>query len=144
MRTKGPHTGDILSYNNKTKLDYWSGDKCNSILGTDGYYFRPGVTEKSTLKIFYPELCRSVFLKFSGEKEYKGVPVAKFSFPDDILEDPNTNEENVCYCSKPIKPTNNTKETCLKRGFIDFAGCKQGMYRYISFISSPYKSTGAR
>jgi len=126
VRTRGPHMGDILAYNNKSSLDYWGGDLCNQIEGTDGYFFRPGVDEKSTLKIFYPELCRSVYLKAFGRKMHEGVETLKFSFPEDMLEDPAVNPENVCFCSKPLTPTNDSMASCLKRGFIDYAGCKQG------------------
>jgi hypothetical protein len=135
VRTKGPHMGDILSYNNKSTLDYWGGDRCNKIDGTDGYFFRPGVNEKSTLRIFYPELCRSVHLKSTGRKQLDGIEVLKFSFPEDLLEDPAVNPDNVCFCSKPLQPTNNSMDSCLKRGFIDYAGCKQGK-RYVMLPSS--------
>lgn len=110
---------------------------CNKIDGTDGYFFRPGVTENSTLKIFYPELCRSVYLKFTGNKVYKGIPVERFSFTQDMLEDPRVNRDLKCFCSKPIAPSEtNEFEGCLKKGFIDYASCKQGNYlAHFRFLS---------
>ncbi len=120
--------GNILTFNNKTKLEYWGGDFCNKIEGTDGYFFRPEVNNKSTLKIFYPELCRSVYLKWTGEeKSVDGIKVEKFTFPEEMLEDPEVKTENTCFCSKPITPTNNTKAGCLKKGFVDYSSCKQGI-----------------
>ncbi|CAL8141657.1 unnamed protein product [Orchesella dallaii] len=133
IRSSGPKIGDILSYNGKTQLDYWNGDYCNKIEGTDGYFFRPGITANTTLKIFYPELCRSVYLKFKGEKNYKGLTVDKFSFSDDMLEDPRVNTELKCFCSKPIVPTDNPFEGCLKKGFVDYASCKQESPLLVSF-----------
>ncbi|OXA43801.1 lysosome membrane protein 2 [Folsomia candida] len=133
VRSKGKEMGDILTFNNKTKLEYWGGDFCNKIDGTDGYFFRPGVNEKSTLKIFYPELCRSVYLKWTGEKKVDGIKVGKFMFPEDMLEDSEVKSENQCFCSKPIAPTNNTREGCLKKGFVDYAGCKQESPLLVSY-----------
>jgi hypothetical protein len=86
------------------------------------------VNNKSTLKIFYPELCRSVYLKWTGEeKSVDGIKVEKFTFPEEMLEDPEVKTENTCFCSKPITPTNNTKAGCLKKGFVDYSSCKQGI-----------------
>ncbi|ODM95819.1 Lysosome membrane protein 2 [Orchesella cincta] len=133
IRSTGPKIGDILSYNGKTQLEYWGGDYCNKIDGTDGYFFRPGISENSTLKIFYPELCRSVYLKFKGVKNYKGISVDKFSFTADLLEDPRVNKDLKCFCSKPIVPTENPFEGCLKKGFIDYASCKQESPLLVSY-----------
>jgi lysosome membrane protein 2 len=133
VQSKGPNVGAVLSFNNRTKLEYWGGDYCNKIEGTDGYSFPPPVSEKTPLKIFYPELCRSVYLKFDGKTELNDVPVNRFSFPEDLLEDPTVDERNLCFCSKPVRPTNISHSTCLKKGLVDYASCKQESPLLVSF-----------
>lgn len=137
MSTEKHNLGSIISWNNNTELTFWKGDYCNKIEGSDGFFFSPGVTEHSILKLFYRRLCRTVYVTFSGKKEFQGIPVYDFGFPEDMLEDPRVDERNLCFCANPIRPSyeeligNKTADpyaTCLKRGFIDYGSCKQGRF----------------
>ncbi len=47
-----------MSWNGKTKMDAWKGDKCNEMSGTDGSIFPPFANEGTVLSVFTPELCR--------------------------------------------------------------------------------------
>ena len=63
----------VLSYDGQQQLDFWEGDSCNAIRGTDGSLFHPEVNINETLYIFNRDLCQSLPLVFQGETEHHGM-----------------------------------------------------------------------
>ena len=63
----------VLSYDGQHQLDFWEGDSCNAIRGTDGSLFHPEVNINETLYIFNRDLCQSLPLVFQGETEHHGM-----------------------------------------------------------------------
>lgn len=53
--------GDVHSWRGKTSMDIWKG-KCNTIRGTNGELHKPLIQKGKPLKIFLPQLCRSLNL----------------------------------------------------------------------------------
>ena len=63
----------VVSYGGKKSLDFWTSDKCNSIQGTDGSLFHPGVEANETLYLFNRDLCRSLPLVYQEDVEHHGM-----------------------------------------------------------------------
>lgn len=112
----------IVSYKNEKKLNKWSSDTCNRIYGTDGAQFPPFRSKGERLPIFAPDLCRTLYLVYEKETEFKGIPVWQMKLDPKIFDPPKVNPENECYCAHQKKKP----ERCSIRGTIDMAGCLNG------------------
>jgi hypothetical protein len=111
--------GKILRYNEfHGKVNYWSipewmknntdpalvekrNSYCNQINGTDGSIFAPFVKKENILPIFVSDICRSIYLTFKEETEFRDIPGYRFTFPDAFFEDPVINGDNYCFCTSP-------------------------------------------
>lgn len=112
----------IVEWNGKTALDWWATDKCNMINGTDGDSFHPLITSDEVLYVFPSDLCRSVYITFSGFESVQGVPALRYKLPAEILA--NTSE-NAGFCL----PQGN----CLGSGVLNASICKDGAPIIMSF-----------
>ena len=63
----------VISYEGRRQLDWWDGDQCNAIRGTDGSLFHPGVNTNQTLYIFNRDLCQSLPLVYQGDTQHHGM-----------------------------------------------------------------------
>ena len=68
----------IVSYDGKTEMDFWSTQQCNSIRGTDGSLFHPGVQANETLYLFNRDLCQSLPLVYQEEVEHHGMKTLRY------------------------------------------------------------------
>lgn len=112
----------ISSYKNEKKMNKWSSETCNKIYGTDGAQFPPFRSKSEKLPIFAADLCRTLYLVYEKEDEFKGIPVWKMKLDPKIFEPPKVNPENECYCMHMKKKP----ERCSIRGTIDLGGCLNG------------------
>lgn len=112
----------IVEWNGKTALDWWATDECNMINGTDGDSFHPLITSDEVLYVFPSDLCRSVYITFSGFESVQGVPALRYKLPAEILA--NTSE-NAGFCL----PQGN----CLGSGVLNASICKDGAPIIMSF-----------
>ncbi|CAG7718930.1 unnamed protein product [Allacma fusca] len=125
--------GDVVSWKNLTKLNFWNSDKCNSLKGrTDGTVFPPGITKSSVLEFFNPEACRSLSLVYERDQEVHGVLGYRFKFPDSMLEDPEKNYDNICYCTE-YDELDEDYSVCPKRGVMDLSPCREDAPVFSSF-----------
>ncbi|CAG7816875.1 unnamed protein product [Allacma fusca] len=125
--------GDLVSWQNLTKLNFWSSDKCNSLEGrTDGTVFPPGITKSSVLEFFKPEACRSLSLVYERDQEVHDVLGYRFKFPDSMLEDPEKDFDNICYCTE-YDELDEDYSVCPKRGVMDLSPCRAGAPVFLSF-----------
>lgn len=111
--------GFISAWNNESKLSFWTADSCNMINGTDASLFPPNVQKTDKLYIYSSELCRSVFLKFTEEIDFKGVKGYQFETDLELLGDINLTPDNECFCYP------NTS-SCVATGVISLSSCKGG------------------
>lgn len=122
------------------------------INGSDGSVFPPFVTRDRVLRIFSPDMCRSIYMTYLEDVEVLGVPGYRFITPRDVLEDPRINPENVCYCTHAASATAEVEEEkeedefeeeydeekeevvvdplekCSKAGVFHLAPCRKGIY----------------
>ena len=50
--------GYFKTWKNKTKVDWWNTEECNTISGTDGTIWPPFVNKDERLNFFVPDVCR--------------------------------------------------------------------------------------
>ncbi|KAK3868102.1 hypothetical protein Pcinc_026492 [Petrolisthes cinctipes] len=114
----------ILAWNHHETLDFWYGDTCNMIRGTDASGFGPKVSKNKTLYIFDGRLCRALPLVYSSTVTNNGLEAYRFVHPDDIFTYNGANRENRCYCGP---------QGCPPRGVLDMKPCLFGASVGFSF-----------
>lgn len=107
----------ITQFNGMPQLDYWEGDECNRIDGSEPSMFSPHLLQdRSTVNVFLQVLCRKVPLHFEKEVTiYNDIDVLRYRTPMDVFSHPSKNPANQCYCQ-------NT-ELCLPSGVINATKC---------------------
>ncbi|CAG2067179.1 unnamed protein product, partial [Timema podura] len=110
--------GRIVEYEGRKNVTAWSQPQCNMINGTDASIFPPFLTD-SQIDVFFPEICRSLFLEFKNEGTYKDVAVRKYGNSPHTFEDSDVDESNKCFCTGKGR-----KRHCLKRGILDLNDCQ--------------------
>lgn len=94
--------GKLVKFNGKSKLDWWSGDSCNELKGTDGFIFPPNLSKNDRIHVFNRDLCRSLPLEFEREiTDDNGIPGYRFVPPANVFGTPQENPENACFCNNP-------------------------------------------
>lgn len=109
----------IEEFNGGEQLTFWNNTYCDMINGTDGTQFPPRfVTENATVRMFVPQMCRSLYLEF--EKSITDLPfeLMRFGAPAKMLMGGDKNPDNHCYCAAT---------GCLGDSMLDVTKCMQGM-----------------
>ncbi|XP_045106675.1 lysosome membrane protein 2-like isoform X2 [Portunus trituberculatus] len=110
---------NIQFWNGSSSLHYWQGngsEYCNMINGTDGSQYPPRLTRSSVLRIYTSELCRSLYLTYEKDLYHHGIPVYRYIPPREVLEDPEINHDNLCYCYPD-------RDSCLGAGMLNLQPC---------------------
>ncbi|XP_018007647.1 sensory neuron membrane protein 2 [Hyalella azteca] len=73
----------VREYHNDTQLHYWNDIYCDMINGTDGTQFPPfRMDENSVVRIFVPQLCRSLYLLYvTTNTSQVAVPAVRNNCP---------------------------------------------------------------
>ncbi|TDG46420.1 hypothetical protein AWZ03_007194 [Drosophila navojoa] len=123
----------ITQFNGKPQLDFWQGDECNRIDGSEPSMFSPTMLQtRSTVNVFLQVLCRKVPLRFEKEETiYNDIDVLRYRTPLDVFAHPSENPANECYCR-------NT-DLCLPSGVINATRCYDDSPIFPSF---PHFFTG--
>ncbi|CAG7699983.1 unnamed protein product [Allacma fusca] len=124
--------GKIIEYDRQKELNFWTNHSlpakaeqyCNKINGTDGSIFPPFVTKAQILDVFAIEICRSVHFKFEKDLNYKGIPSYQFKLPNGLLQGPEVNEDNRCFCADPGDDLANN---CDLSGALRIFTCKKAI-----------------
>ena len=120
-------TSKIHSWNNKTAFGCWNKEgSCNQMEGTEGSIFPPPISKSSVLKIFTPDLNRSVSAIFKQEIVSHDLQKYRFFIPKASFDAPLTSDSNKCYC---VKKTAAEKESfCSIDGILDIGTtCNAGL-----------------
>ncbi|KAH8283582.1 hypothetical protein KR018_008304 [Drosophila ironensis] len=107
----------ITQFNGMPQLDYWDGDECNRIDGSEPSMFSPNLLrDRETVDVFLQVLCRKVPLHFEKETTiYDDIDVLRYKTPMDVFAHPSKNPANQCYCQ-------NT-DLCMPSGVINATKC---------------------
>ncbi|KAA0203320.1 hypothetical protein HAZT_HAZT008805 [Hyalella azteca] len=114
----------IHSWNGRTKLNFWEGESCNRIFGTDAGGFSPGVKPSDELWIFNGQLCRSIPLVYQKTVNRGGINAFRFVPPRNVFSYGPKNPQNSCYCSQG---------RCPPTGVLDMKPCYYGAAIAFSF-----------
>jgi len=52
--------GQVVEFKGQKKLNIWSGENCNKLVGSDSTIFPPFLTPADNVTAFTPEICRCV------------------------------------------------------------------------------------
>ncbi|XP_038072676.1 scavenger receptor class B member 1-like [Patiria miniata] len=124
----------IERWNGNNKLSWWLTPEANMINGTDGVMFHSFVTEKDTLYLFQPNLCRSMPYVFDRAKTIRGVPVSSFYLPPNVYQNGSVYPPNAGFCD--VKT-----EDCGPTGQMRVDKCRFGVP---TSISNPHFLYGDR
>lgn len=135
----------IDNWNDQKKLSVWptntvAGDRCNSIKGTDGSQFHPGVTRNQILNIFSPLVCTSLYIKYKEDTKAKDIPLLRFTTPAELFAAPKKTPKNACYCTIAAPQKHQTSSVnqsvktsslitdsrCYLDGLMDLSLCQRG------------------
>ncbi|CAF0919401.1 unnamed protein product [Brachionus calyciflorus] len=117
--------GNILSWNGKKKLDFWTTDKANEMRGSDGSFNPIFLTREHKLVNFNSELCRSYTMTYLKDNNVDGIDCFDFHLPENIFANETLNPENAGFCDGE----------CLGNGVFNLSRCLDGVS---SFISQPH------
>jgi len=109
--------GEIVSYQDKYKLEFWNTEDCNTIRGTDGTMFHPDVERNETLHIFNMNLCQSLPLVYQEDVQHHGINTYRFVPPADVFGTPAENPKNKCFCRDG---------NCAPSGLFNVSSCQFG------------------
>ncbi|XP_022086017.1 scavenger receptor class B member 1-like [Acanthaster planci] len=115
----------IQRWNGNDKLTWWLTPEANMINGTDGVMFHSFVTEKDTLYLFQPTLCRSMPYVFDHHKTVRGVPLSSFYLPPTVYQNGSVYPPNAGFCD--VKT-----EDCGPSGQMRVDKCRFGVPTSIS------------
>lgn len=114
--------GQVVRWNGKPKVNYWKGT-CNEIRGTDGQFFHPFIQKEDKLRIFAPDLCRSLAIEFIKTTSIRSIELYRFGISSDFFRPIDYNEETACYCVK--KSFEAKKKFCKLGGVVDVSSCRR-------------------
>jgi scavenger receptor class B protein 1 len=77
--------GNILKWNHESSTSFFDSE-CARLTGSGGDFFNPNIKRNDTLKLFSPEMCRSIPMDFEEEVEIHGVKTLKFSGGDRAVD----------------------------------------------------------
>ncbi|OXA40564.1 lysosome membrane protein 2 [Folsomia candida] len=116
--------GMTISWKGRKDLDFWGSKYCNMINGSDGSIFPPFISRDRVIRIFSPDMCRSIYMTYHSDVELKGVPAYRFTTPKEVMQDPRIEPENVCYCSQAVEDED--FDQCSKAGVFRIGACRKG------------------
>lgn len=116
--------GLIHSWNNERKLDIWNDPKCNSLETTWPGDLRPpyASNDLEEIKLFAPDLCRSLSLSYLTRKSTKGVETIRYWASPSLFD--YSLQKNKCYC---------LDSSCPPNGIFNTSICTHGSPASISF-----------
>ncbi|XP_065349051.1 sensory neuron membrane protein 2-like [Cloeon dipterum] len=107
--------GQIVEWEHNSTLQFWSGDECNTIRGSDATIFPPFLNEETKINVYSTDLCRSLYMTYDQKIGHSGIDGHRYVVDPVQLGNVSSMPENYCYC-----PPNGA---CLKDGANDLTNC---------------------
>ncbi|EFO94384.1 CRE-SCAV-2 protein [Caenorhabditis remanei] len=127
--TRDPtNLGKILKYDEEPLLDetWWSTEESLKIRGTDGSLFHPFLSKNEKLYVYVAELCRSIWLEFKEEVEYRGLKAYRYVVPPEVFDVTYPGNEGYCNPSdKQFFSSQNDSVGCLPKGLLEISKCQK-------------------
>ena len=116
------------SWKGKDHVDLWLTKYANMFNGTDGRQFAPRISKNDRIYLFVVQLCRSLYITYDRELEYKDIDVHRFAIPEEIFLNGSVNPDNAAFYPNGFLPT----------GILDPRKCHGGAILAPVFISAPH------
>ena len=116
------------SWKGKDHVDLWLTKYANMFNGTDGRQFAPRISKNDRIYLFVVQLCRSLYITYDRELEYKDIDVHRFAIPEEIFLNGSVNPDNAAFYPNGFLPT----------GILDPRKCQGGAILAPVFISAPH------
>ncbi|CAI4230681.1 unnamed protein product [Auanema sp. JU1783] len=120
--------GRVLTWNDKSILDesWWSSKDARILRGSAGALFPPFIKKQDRLWVFVEQLCRSIYLDFEEEIEYKGIPAYRFVLPASVFD--SSLNENKGFCNPTEKrffSSQGESDDCWPKGLLEISKCQR-------------------
>ncbi|PIC40557.1 hypothetical protein B9Z55_011856 [Caenorhabditis nigoni] len=128
--TENPENlGKILKYDDEQLLDetWWSTEESLKIRGTDGSLFHPFLRKDEKLWVYVSELCRSIWLEFKEEVEYRGLKAYRYVVPPEVFDIRHPGNEGYCNPSEKqfFSAQSNDSSGCMPKGLLEISKCQK-------------------
>lgn len=90
------------------------------INGTDGTIFSSSATPPDRVYLFSIEMCRSLYMDYKEQVEFRGIPARKYVMTEQLLA---TAKENDCFCRTVYDDEGEEQLGCTPSGTIDLSPC---------------------
>ncbi|EGT60170.1 hypothetical protein CAEBREN_31556 [Caenorhabditis brenneri] len=120
--------GKILKFDEEPLLDetWWSTEESLKIRGTDGSLFHPFLSKDEKLYVYVAELCRSIWLEFKEEVEYKGLKAYRYVVPPEVFDVTHKGNEGFCNPSEKLFfSSQNDSSGCMPKGLLEISKCQK-------------------
>nr|AVM18970.1 sensory neuron membrane protein 2 [Holotrichia parallela] len=89
--------GSLISYKEDPVLDYWSGDLCNMLNGSDSGLYERMTEPVDKIYSFNPEICRSIGISFEKKITRSNFAAYKYSITEESLSHKGSDQ---CFCEE--------------------------------------------
>ncbi|XP_069695610.1 protein peste-like [Periplaneta americana] len=113
--------GTVFNWNYENKSSKFEGE-CGQLYGTTAEMFPPFFSRDTPLRVFIPEVCRSVTLEYLEDTEITGIPGYRYFMGEKNVDNGTLYPENWCSCGGE----------CLPSGVINASSCLRDMPMFLS------------
>lgn len=114
--------GTIKTFNNLTEFPFYEGE-CRKLKGSAGEFFHPKPSQNETIRLFAPEMCRSIPYDYEKNIELHNVKGYRFAAGIRALDNGTLYAENKCYATEEFMPS----------GVMNVSICNYGHPMFMSF-----------
>ena len=128
-------TAQLISWHNKTSIDFWYGGHCSELRGTDGTRLSPFLDPAEDVYVFSNDACRSVRMRYVRSTTVADIPVNRYELISEQFLRPQLNPDNWCYCvnrSRAARQEVDGDGRCSVSGLLDLSKCWFGAPLYAS------------
>ncbi|KRY38472.1 Lysosome membrane protein 2 [Trichinella spiralis] len=130
--------GTMELFQGSTFVNYWNSEWANMINGSDGSVYPPFMDRSQILKLFSPDLCRSLYVRYDSDGMVDKLATLQFAIPEDALDDTTSENAGFCwptdiYYPKIQIPDSKSGLACLPPGLLNISKCQKDAPIVLSF-----------
>lgn len=114
--------GSIKNYNNKSEFPFYEGE-CRKLKGSAGEFFSPEPSTSEPIRLFTPDMCRSIPYDYEKDIHLHGVRGHRFAAGARALDNGTLFNETKCF----------TSDEPLASGVMNISICNLNQPMFMSF-----------
>uniref|UniRef100_A0A1B0BTQ7 Scavenger receptor class B n=1 Tax=Glossina palpalis gambiensis TaxID=67801 RepID=A0A1B0BTQ7_9MUSC len=114
--------GQMFSWNYKRHLGFFE-SYCGFANGSAGEFQPPNLTPKSIVKLFTPDMCRTIPLDYKETQIVEGIKGYKYAGGQRSVDNGSLYPENKCFCGG----------NCVLSGVMNISSCRFGSPVFMSY-----------